>query len=115
MSRLEDIIQASKLASFETRAEQDCLTKYLHDKYPGDIHPWAIGLRSTYTYHGVYEWNPDKATPTFTNWYVGYPQGLECVAMSMQAPLYGQWADGSCLDRAFLGQELYAICERTKP
>ena len=59
----------------------------------------------------MYEWRPDDATPAFTNWYVGFPSGLECVAMSMKAPLYGRWTDGVCLDR----QELYAICERTKP
>ena len=113
-SRLEDIAKASKLATFENRGEQDCVTKYLHDKYPGDTHAWAIGLRSTYTYHGVYEWRPDDATPAFTNWNVGFPSGLECVAMSMVAPSYGRWSDGVCLDRTFLGQELYAICERNK-
>ena len=102
----------SKLATFENRGEQDCIIKYLHDKYPGDVHSWAIGLRSTYTYHGVYEF--DDVTPAFTNWYVGYPDGHECVAMSMQNPLYGQWTSGSCLDRVFYGQELYAVCERTK-
>ena len=106
--------KASKLATFENRGEQDCITKYLHDKYPGNTHSWAIGLRSTYTYHGVYEWRPDDATPTFTNWNVGYPIGQECVAMSMQAPSFGRWSDGVCLDRTFLGQDLYAICERTK-
>ena len=78
------------------------------------MHAWAIGLRSTYNYHGVYEWRPDDATPAFTNWNVAYPSGLECVAMSMQSPSYGRWSDGTCLDRTFLGQELYAICERTK-
>ena len=45
-SRLETIAQNSKLATFENRGEQDCITKYLHDKYPGDVHSWAIGLRS---------------------------------------------------------------------
>ena len=62
----------------------------------------------------MYEWRPDDATPAFTNWNVAYPSGLECVAMSMQSPSYGRWSDGTCLDRTFLGQELYAICERTK-
>lgn len=107
----------SKMATFKNRGEQDCITKYLHDKYPGDTHSWAIGLRSDYNYRGVYEWRtsvPADVTPAFTNWYVGYPSGLECVAMSMQNPQYGRWTDGSCLDRVFYGQDLYAICERTK-
>ena len=65
------------MAVFETRRENDCVTKYILDKYEDQTSKmFAIGLKAEPEYPGIYEWNrvnhdtfhPDAATLTFLNW-----------------------------------------------
>ena len=69
-----------RLAVLETRRENDCLIKYLLDKYEDQTSQmFAIGLRTETSFPGVYQWNrvdvtpddQDAATLSFTNWLPG--------------------------------------------
>ena len=66
-----------RLAVFESRRENDCVTKYLIEEYEDTVaQDYAIGMKVDETYMGVYEWNgvepttenPGLASLTFTNW-----------------------------------------------
>merc|ERR1711874_227639 len=86
----------TKLAVFESRRENDCVTKFLLDEYEDSTaHQYAIGaarlqfsqklisvnsgIKVDDTYTGVYEWdrvetsidNQDAATLAFSNWVPG--------------------------------------------
>ena len=69
-----------RLAVLETRRENDCLIKYLLDKYEDQTSQmFAIGLKTETSFPGVYQWNrvdvtpddQDAATLSFTNWLPG--------------------------------------------
>ena len=104
---------------FETRAEMDCIIEYLHGKYPissaSPQQSWAIGLKSSSTYQGVYQWRPNDTSLTFDNFSStdGINMG-ECVYMEMGSPYYGQWKTTSCVQLNVVTTGLYAICERRK-
>ena len=87
----------ARLAVFESRRENDCVTKYIIDEYEDvTAHQYAIGtaklvycfaqqssvssgIKVDDVYKGVYEWNrvdtsidnQDAATLTFSNWVPG--------------------------------------------
>jgi len=110
----------AKLAVFESRRENDCVTKYLLDEYEDTTaHQYAIGINveDDDKYKGVYEWkrvdtstsNLDAASLSFTNWVPAAPLGKSCVSMSAgKSDLNnGRWTDVDCNT----DNTLYAICE----
>merc|ERR1712083_640218 len=109
----------TKLAVLESRKENDCLTRYLTDRYGGDsgTEQYAIGLRAP-NYRNVWEWwnidsndNVDISTPTFTNWAPSYPQGDgDCVVIVIgkDDATNGMWQNVACGG----GENYYGICEK---
>jgi len=108
----------AKLAVFESRRENDCVTKYLIEEYDDPAgQQYAIGMKVDETFKGVYEWhrvdatteNKAAATLTFTNWVPSAPTGQDCVAMTAGADDLnnGRWTDVDC----DTSNTLYGICE----
>ena len=110
MDRIEHPNQTN-LVVLETRAEQDCLVKFITDEFhsPGAV-KYAIGLQSPDHYRGVYQWRPLEQSPSFTNWASGSPSNKKCVQMTVGngATQNGMWTDVSCQ----MEKNLYGICER---
>lgn len=110
----------AKLAVLETRRENDCLIKYLLDKYEDPTSQmFAIGLKTETSFTGIYQWDrvdvapddQDAATLSFTNWlpvWFGSPLGNKCVAMmaGLNEAGNGRWKDIDC-DMT----SLYGVCE----
>lgn len=105
----------TQLVVFETRAEMDCLIKYLTDEYPDQaVAKYAIGLQEPDEYKGVYEWRSGgKQTPSFTNWANTAPSDKKCVTMEVGvgAIQNGKWTDVECTT----GATFFGICERRDP
>ena len=95
-AQLQSSCHSIRLAVFESRRENDCVTKFLLDEYEDSTaHQYAIGaarlqfsqklisvnsgIKVDDTYTGVYEWdrvetstdNQDAATLAFSNWVPG--------------------------------------------
>merc|ERR1711890_133606 len=68
----------AKLAVFESKRENDCVTKYLYDEFEDATSmQYAIGIKADERYPGIYEWDrvenpaPDKlddASLSYQNW-----------------------------------------------
>merc|ERR1711874_189773 len=108
----------ARLAVFESRRENDCVTKYIIDEYEDvTAHQYAIGIKVDDVYKGVYEWNrvdtsidnQDAATLTFSNWVPAAPLGKSCVSMSagLNDLNNGRWTDVDCTST----RTLYGVCE----
>ena len=102
----------SHLVILDSRAESNCIIKYLMDEYGGAQKRYAIGLKSPDEYRGVYEWRGTDAPPEFTNWAAGYPKDNPYVYMTVGvsgSAQNGRWADTTANDL-----NLFGICERNK-
>ena len=94
-----------RLAVFETRRENDCVTKYILDKYEDQTSKmFAIGLKTEPAYPGIYEWSrvnpdtihPDAATLTFQNWVPSKSfTSIECQNFSLLQP--DPWGEDALL------------------
>ena len=110
LGRIEHPNQTN-LVVLESRAEQDCLLKFITDEFhsPSAV-KFAIGLQSPDHYKGVYQWRPAGLSPSFTNWGGGSPSNKKCVQMTVGpgTTQNGMWTDISCQ----MEKNLYGICER---
>ncbi len=79
--------------SFLCRKENYCLMQYIMDKFGGESHKFAIGLKAS-SYQNVFEWQnalaeftgetDEFAIPHFNNWAPASPSGVgDCVAMTV--------------------------------
>lgn len=101
----------TNLVVLETRAELDCLLKFIIDEFnDSSATKYAIGLQSPDHYKGVYQWRPSDQSLSFSNWGGGSPSNKKCVHMTVGpgATQNGMWTDVSCQ----MEKNLYGICER---
>ena len=101
----------TSLVVLESRAEQDCLIKFITDEFQSAVPvKYALGLQSPDHYRGVYQWRPDDLSLTFTNWGSGSPSNKACVHMTVGPGVTqnGVWSDVSC----HADTKLHGICER---
>ena len=105
-----------RLAVLESLRENNCLVKYLVDKYKDITMDYVIGLKAD-NYRNVYEWKHvdnssphfDKASPSFNNWDPSSIGGGDCVYIRVGEEywLNGMWRSDDCDRTLYMG-----ICER---
>ena len=111
--------EVTRLVVIEDQVENDCLVKYIQDEF-GDsaAKSYAIGVKMSDQYKGVYEWNhvtntdllPHANTLTFNNWAAAEPTGKTCATMDIAEGLVtsGLWKGADCSTPS----TIYAICEK---